>query len=96
MIPLVGHSRGHTGIAVRDGAGWLLHCGDAYFNRNEVRTPHSCPAGLRAFQQLMADDADARISNQDRLRELVRTHGAEVRVFCAHDPIELERDTAAA
>ena len=96
MIPLIGHSRGHAGIAVRDGDGWLLHCGDAYFNRNEIKTPHSCPAGLGAFQKLMADDATARIANQERLRELARAHGDQVRLFCAHDPVELGREAASA
>lgn len=96
MIPLAGHSPGHTGIAVRDGEGWLLHCGDAYFHRDEVGTPPSCPPGLAAFQRLMADDAKARVTNQERLRELARTHGDEVRLFCAHDPVELEREVGAA
>jgi glyoxylase-like metal-dependent hydrolase (beta-lactamase superfamily II) len=94
LIPLVGHSRGHTGIAVRDGERWMLHCGDAYFHRNEVATPHSVPAGMGAFQKLMAADAKAREANQERLRELARTHGDEVRLFCAHDAVELERETA--
>jgi glyoxylase-like metal-dependent hydrolase (beta-lactamase superfamily II) len=95
MIPLVGHSRGHSGIAVRDGDGWLLHCGDAYFHHGEMATPPSCPTGLGMFQKLMAADAKARVANQERLRELTRDHGDEVRVFCAHDPTELERATAA-
>jgi len=30
LIPLPGHSRGHCGVAVKTGEGWLLHCGDAY------------------------------------------------------------------
>ncbi|MEA2146027.1 MAG: hypothetical protein QOG59_1614 [Solirubrobacteraceae bacterium] len=96
VIPLIGHSRGHTGIAVRNGDGWLLHCGDAYFNRNEIKTPHSCPVGLGAFEKLMADDARARIANQERLRELARIHGDEVRLFCAHDPVEFDRENSAA
>src|SRR5579862_5894241 len=36
MIPLHGHSRGHTGVAVRDERGWLLHAGDAYFTHGEL------------------------------------------------------------
>jgi glyoxylase-like metal-dependent hydrolase (beta-lactamase superfamily II) len=90
LVPLVGHSRGHTAIAVKDGDGWLLHCGDAYFNRGEVTTPPSCPPIMRIFQTVMATDNRARKSNQERLRELVRSHGDEVKLFCAHDPRELE------
>jgi glyoxylase-like metal-dependent hydrolase (beta-lactamase superfamily II) len=91
MIPLVGHTRGHTAIAVRDGDRWLLHCGDAYFHHGEVETPASCPPGLAVFQKLMADDGAARTANLERLRELARSHGDEVRLFCAHDPVELQR-----
>jgi len=94
MIPLVGHTRGHTAIGLRDGDRWLLHCGDAYFNHGEVETPPHCPPGLASFQKLMAHDGKARAANQERLRELARSHGDEVRLFCAHDPVELERETA--
>lgn len=92
LIPLVGHSAGHSAIAVSDGDGWILHCGDAYFHRGEVASPPSCPPGLRAFQAAMAADNSARTANQERLRELGREHGDEVRIFCAHDPVELERE----
>jgi glyoxylase-like metal-dependent hydrolase (beta-lactamase superfamily II) len=94
MIPLVGHTRGHTAIGVRDGDRWLLHCGDAYFNHGEVETPPHCPPGLAAFQKLMAHNGKARAANQERLRELARSHGDDVRLFCAHDPVELEREAA--
>jgi glyoxylase-like metal-dependent hydrolase (beta-lactamase superfamily II) len=94
LIPLVGHTRGHTAIAVRDGDRWLLHCGDAYFHHGEVKTPPHCPPGLTVFQKLMAQDDKARAANQERLRELARTKGEEVALFCAHDPVELEREAA--
>jgi glyoxylase-like metal-dependent hydrolase (beta-lactamase superfamily II) len=29
LIPLPGHTRGHCGVAIRDGNGWLFHCADA-------------------------------------------------------------------
>jgi len=90
LVPLIGHSRGHTGIAVRNGEGWLLHCGDAYFNRWEMTTPPKCPPMLAIFQSIMAADGAARKNNQERLRELVRTRGDEVTAFCAHDPHQLE------
>jgi glyoxylase-like metal-dependent hydrolase (beta-lactamase superfamily II) len=86
MIPLVGHTRGHSGISVNKGDGWLLHCGDAFFHHAEVATPPSCPAGLRLFQRLTVVDEKGRRHNQERLRELARTHGDEVRLICSHDP----------
>jgi hypothetical protein len=39
---------------------------------------------------MMAADNDTRLANQNRLRELKRAHGSEIRLFCAHDPKELE------
>ncbi len=92
LVPLLGHSAGHSAIAVRDGDGWVLHCGDAYFHRGQVETPPHCPPALRAFQAAMAVDNSARTANTERLRELGREHGDEVRIFCAHDPVELDRE----
>ena len=78
LIPLTGHSLGHTGVAIKTGEGWLLHCGDAYFHHDEVATPPTCPPGLRFFQNLNAADRRQRMANQERLRELVARHGEEV------------------
>ena len=86
MVPLLGHTAGHTGVAVKEDGNWLLHCGDAYFHRGEVLTPPSCPRGLRVLQKLNEHDGKARVRNQERLRELAREQGAEVRVICSHDP----------
>ena len=94
LIPLLGHSLGHTGVALRNGDGWLLHCGDAYFNHGEMSTPPSCPPIMRFFQNLTASDNKARKANQERLRELAARHGDEVTLLCAHDPHELAREQA--
>src|SRR5665811_1746905 len=95
LVPLAGHSRGHTGVALRQGDGWLLHCGDAFFNHREMATPPSCPPMLRLFQTVMATDGKARRANQERLRELASRHGDEVDLFCAHDPHYFEQHRAA-
>jgi glyoxylase-like metal-dependent hydrolase (beta-lactamase superfamily II) len=86
LVPLVGHTRGHSGVAIKREDGWLLHCGDAFFHRDEVGTPPSCPAGLRFFQDLNGHDGKARKHNQERLRELARQHGSEIELICSHDP----------
>lgn len=95
LVPLYGHTRGHTGVAVRDGERWLLHCGDAYFHRDEMHTPPSCPGGLRFFQSVNSVDNSARKRNAERLRELAARADANVELFCAHDPVTLERMQAA-
>jgi glyoxylase-like metal-dependent hydrolase (beta-lactamase superfamily II) len=96
LIPLPGHTRGHTAVAINRGDGWLLHCGDAYFNHGEISTPPSCPPTMRLFQNLTASDNKARKANQERLRELAARHGDEVTLLCAHDPHELEREQTTA
>jgi glyoxylase-like metal-dependent hydrolase (beta-lactamase superfamily II) len=90
MVPLIGHTLGHTGIAIKRDDGWLLHCGDAYFHHNEIATPPSCPPGLRFFQNLNNADRRQRLANQERLRELAQRHGGEVQMVCSHDPDELD------
>jgi glyoxylase-like metal-dependent hydrolase (beta-lactamase superfamily II) len=91
LVPLIGHTLGHAGVAVRRDTGWLFLTGDAYFWRNEMdaRRPR-CTPGLAAYQWVMDKDHRARRWNQRRLRELKAQHGREVRVFCSHDPREFE------
>lgn len=91
LIPLAGHSRGHTGVAVRTGDRWLLHAGDAFFHRGEVVAPPHCTPGLKLFQGLVQAESAARHANQTRLRELAAAHGDEVDIVCAHDPEMLAR-----
>jgi glyoxylase-like metal-dependent hydrolase (beta-lactamase superfamily II) len=90
LIPLLGHSAGHTGVAIHTGEGWLLHAGDAYFHHAEIATPPSCPPMLRLFQNLTASDNRLRKRNQERLRELAAAHGDRVALLSSHDPHQLE------
>lgn len=91
LVPLAGHTWGHAGVAIREPEGWMLHAGDAYFYRGEVGTREpSCPPLSRGYQRLMEVDRAARLGNQARLRRLSLDHGNEVRMFCAHDPVEFE------
>ena len=95
LVPLIGHTRGHAGVAVRTGSGWLLHAGDAYFSHFEMQDPPSCPPALALFQRRIALDDHERRANQVRLRELVRDRASEVTVFSAHCPVEFEKLAAA-
>jgi glyoxylase-like metal-dependent hydrolase (beta-lactamase superfamily II) len=92
IVPLVGHTRGHAAVAVRREGGWWLHAGDAYFYRGQMDPdrPH-IPPGLGAFQRFADHDREARVTNQERLRNLAFDKNGELSVFCAHDPEELAR-----
>ncbi len=90
LIPLPGHSRGHSGVAVRTPEGWLLHCGDVYFHHAEVAPAGGkAPLGLRMFESLVNADRAARLANRERLRALAQSHASEVRLICSHDPADL-------
>jgi glyoxylase-like metal-dependent hydrolase (beta-lactamase superfamily II) len=93
MIPLPGHTSGQAGVAVRRGDGrWLLHAGDAYFYRGEVRGPkRCCTPGLRAYQLLMNTHGKQQLANKERVQWLSVERRADVQVICSHDPVEFER-----
>jgi len=90
LIPLIGHTHGHTGVAVRRGDGWLLHCGDAIFHHGELATPPRVPPAIATVAAFDEVDAAARRGNVERLRELAQRHGDEVQLICSHDPLYLD------
>ncbi len=90
LIPLTGHTRGHSGIAVKYQERWLLHAGDAYFFHGQVESPPRCPSALRFFQRAIAVDNPSRVENLQRLQELKKTYEDDVLVFSAHDPLEFD------
>ncbi len=89
-VPLPGHTRGHACIAVRANERWLFHAGDAYFHRAVLTSgTRAMPLALRVFERQVAIDYQKVLENHRRLAELARTRSSEVRVFSAHDPVEL-------
>jgi len=89
LVPLPGHTPGHSGVAVRVRDRWLLHAGDAYFYHGELTEdpPRSHPE-LQLVQDAVQVDKERRLESLQRLRDL---HGDEVDIFCAHDPWEFRR-----
>jgi glyoxylase-like metal-dependent hydrolase (beta-lactamase superfamily II) len=91
LIPLAGHTHGHAGIAIETSTGWLFHAGDAYFYRHEMDAKPQCTPGLRVYQWMMEVDRQARLFNQNRLRELSLARKQDVQIFCSHDAVEFQR-----
>ncbi|BCK54606.1 MBL fold metallo-hydrolase [Nocardia wallacei] len=86
VVPLPGHTRGHVGVAVDTGTGWLLHAGDAFYVVSEID-----PAGPRTplrwqLYELGSIVRGAYRENQRRLVELNRDYGHQITIFCSHDP----------
>lgn len=92
MVPLIGHTHGHVGIAVESKNKWLFNTGDAYFYHEEMNLENPyCPNGLKLIQAMMDKNHESRLWNQARLRELKRHHSRGVEIFCSHDSVEFER-----
>jgi glyoxylase-like metal-dependent hydrolase (beta-lactamase superfamily II) len=94
LVPLTGHSPGHCGVAVRTGGAeseWLLHAGDAYFHRNELRAGQAWPETLDVLRARVETDKEMRLANLDRLRAVVADESYGVRTVSAHDPAELKQ-----
>ena len=85
LIPLFGHTRGHSGIAIEQGDKWVLHAADTYYRRVEVLTDDNAVTALSSHT---ADDNNQRIASIAALRELSREHGEKVSFFSTHDVIE--------
>ncbi|MHB8896270.1 MAG: MBL fold metallo-hydrolase, partial [Candidatus Geothermincolia bacterium] len=73
LVPLAGHTRGHCGVAVRDGDGWLFHCGDAFYTPDELRGRNQAGYGVRAFRYMAHLDPAAAGLQLDRINSALET-----------------------
>ncbi len=94
MVLLIGHTRGHVGIAVQAGARWKLHCGDAYYHRGQISAAPRTPPLLGYLERSVEFDRAQRLDSLARLRALAANHRDQVEIFCAHDPVEFDRVAA--
>jgi len=85
IVPLAGHSRGHSGIAVQTENGkWKLHAGDAFFHNNELNAvPQNVPLTIKMFEYIIADNNEIRKKNLEQLRKL-KIENKSIRIECSH------------
>ncbi len=94
LIPLPGHTRGHCGIAIKTGSGWLLHCGDAASAYHRAADPHQHDPSDQWMNFLPDRVIPAVIGGHfKRLRRLVQEHGDEIELISAHDVYAFNRHT---
>jgi glyoxylase-like metal-dependent hydrolase (beta-lactamase superfamily II) len=87
LLPMHGHTRGHSAVIVRERDGWLVHAGDAYFHRAAIAGSGHQPIAFSLFERASQVDASARRASVAALRQL-RERNPDVRMFSAHDPAE--------
>lgn len=88
LVPLPGHTRGQVGVAVSNGDGWILHCGDAYYVKEELREVGKAPIGTRAFRRFAHCDHAQAMRSIAELKRVLREHGDEVTTVASHDQFE--------
>jgi glyoxylase-like metal-dependent hydrolase (beta-lactamase superfamily II) len=95
FIPLTGHTRGHSAVALKTQDGWLLHCGDSYVYHGDTHpnSPYYPPKyHLTLTIMGLFSKAFRFLGHHSRkIRKLLQEHGDEVRIFCSHDPLEFAR-----
>ena len=90
LIPMHGHTRGHSAVIVRDRDSWLVHAGDGYFHRHSVHPDQGAvPFGFRAFEVATEMNTAQRRASLAALRRLRESYD-DIAMFCAHDPFEYE------
>jgi glyoxylase-like metal-dependent hydrolase (beta-lactamase superfamily II) len=89
LLPMHGHTRGHSAVIVRDRETWLVHAGDAYFHHNAIQHGGAVPFGIRAFEVAMEMDTAQRRASLAALRRLRESYD-DIAMFSAHDPHEYE------
>lgn len=89
LVPMHGHTRGHSAVIAKAGDRWLVHAGDAYFHRNAIEGGR-VPPGVAAFEALNQTIPAQRRASVAAIRQLCASY-RDLDVFCSHD----EREFAA-
>ncbi len=90
LLPMHGHTRGHSAVTVKAGERWLVHAGDAYFHRGAIEAGSKVPPGFAALERMTEMIPSARRASVAALRQLAASY-RDLDLFCAHD----EREFAA-
>jgi len=90
LIPLIGHTRGHCGVAIQQGARWILHAGDAYYHYREMDKEPYCSPGFTLFQHISHLDRVSAEINKRRLHSVKNDEHNNIQILCTHDPTEFE------
>ncbi len=86
LVPLFGHTNGHCGVAIYDNGSWVLHVGDAYYLRDELKNENH---PISELARLRADNNQHRKDSLDQLRQIIGRDDVDLTYFGYHDITEL-------
>ena len=86
LVSLPGHTRGHACVAVDAGHRWVLHCGDAFYNRGTIDGHSHVPVTIKLSESIIAFDRARVRDNHARLAELYARREPDLLIVSAHDP----------
>ncbi len=84
LVPLVGHSPGACGVAIKGKNGWLWHCGDAYVRQIQV-DPFK-PGNAFPWLTRGLEDSMFPVTAREKIRKILAVHGDQIEAMCSHDP----------
>jgi len=85
LVPLHGHTRGHCGVAVDTGDGWVLHCGDAYYVKQELT---KAPFDIKNFRRVAHVNHAKAMTSIERINSALQNSNGDVTTIAAHDKYE--------
>ena len=86
LVDLPGHAAGHAGVFVPgDDDKDVLHAGDAFYHRGQIRSAVPVPAQTRPLERVLALEPGAVALTHARLAALADRRGETLDVVCAHD-----------
>lgn len=89
LVPLPGHTKGHCGVAIAEGDGWLLHSGDStypFYQDEDPRPPHKpIPWYLKRPPKILERIVTG--NQTPRLQSLLQAHGESIQAICSNDLI---------
>ena len=83
LVPLIGHTRGHCGVAIDTGEKWVLHCGDAYYVNAELGK--GAPIDVACFTAMVHHDRFQALGQVKRIKRVLEENQGLVRPVCTHD-----------
>jgi glyoxylase-like metal-dependent hydrolase (beta-lactamase superfamily II) len=93
FVPLPGHTKGHCGVAIADGDGWLLHAGDSTYPFYQDSDPLPPIKPLPPYVKNPPRFLEGLIvGNQTpKLRSLLSKNAPQLRIICSNDSITYSR-----